>query len=203
MKRRRFGVLSVCLCLIVAIVAVGCDSPRSSLRPSASLLEVEFTPQPTQTPESSDEPSEEPTFLSLPVGWDDVFCGVFADTVDAQELVIDIERAINEENAKDARGLARDLRNVTADATALLATLTPWEPAQPAVDAITELVTLGAQAGEAYGTGFTDQSRDAIRDARRLRRQIANKTPAANEALADLAAAGIACEGYDLQLEEF
>jgi hypothetical protein len=203
MRRRPIGTLTVCLCLILAIVAVGCDSPRSSLRPSASLLEVEFTPRPTVTPESSDEPSEEPTFLSLPVGWDDAFCGVFADTVDAQELVIDIERAISEENAKDARGLARDLRNVTADATALLAVLPPWEPAQPAVDSITELITLGAQAGEAYGRGFTDQSRDAIRDARRLRRQIGNKTPAANEALADLAAAGIACEGYDLKLEEF
>ena len=203
MKRRPIGGFAFCLCLIVAIVAVGCDSPRSSLRPSASLLEVEFTPQPTVTPESSDQPSEEPTFLTIPVGWDDAFCGVFADTVDAQELVIDIERAISEENAKDARGLARDLRNVTADATALLAALTPWEPAQPAIDSITELITLGAQAGEAYGTGFTDQSRDAIRDARRLRRQIGNKTPAANEALASLAASGIACEGYDLKLEEF
>ncbi len=203
MKRRSRGGLAISVCLILGLVAVGCDSPRSSLRPSASLLEVEFTPQPTVTPESTDEPTEEPTFLSLPVGWDDAFCGAFADTVDAQELVIDIERAIAEENAKDARGLARDLRNVTADATALLAALTPWEPAQPAVDSITELITLGAQAGEAYGQGFTDQSRDAIRDARRLRRQIGNKTPAANEALAELTAAGIACEGYELQLEEF
>jgi hypothetical protein len=203
MKRRPIGVMAFCLGLVLAMVAVGCDTPRSSLRPSASLLEVEFTPQPTLRPESTDEPSDEPTFLSLPVGWDDAFCGVFADTVDAQELVIDIERAISEENAKDARGLARDLRNVTADATALLAELPPWEPAQPATEAITELITLGAQAGEAYGQGFTDQSRDAIRDARRLRRQIANKTPAANEALADLTAAGIACEGYDLKLEEF
>lgn len=203
MKRRPIGVSAACLCLVLAIVAVGCDSPRSSLRPSASLLEVEFTPQPTVTPESSDQPTEEPTFLSLPVGWDDAFCGAFADTVDAQELVIDIERAIAEENARDARGLARDLRNVTADATALLATLPPWEPAQPATEAITELITLGARAGEAYGRGFTDQSRDAIRDARRLRKQISNKTPAANESLADLAAAGIACEGYDLKLEEF
>jgi hypothetical protein len=203
MKRRPVGRLGVCLGLILAIVAVGCDSPRSSLRPSASLLEVEFTPQPTQTAESSDEPSDEPTFLSLPVGWDDAFCGVFADAVDAQELVIDIERAIAEENARDARGLARDLRNVTADATALLAEVPVWEPGQPATDAIAELIALGAQAGEAYGRGFNDESRDAIRDARRLRRQIANKTPAANEALAELSAAGISCEGYDLKLEEF
>ncbi len=45
---------------------------------------------------------------------------VFADVVVAQELAIDIERAIDEENPRDAKGLARDLRDITADAQGLM-----------------------------------------------------------------------------------
>jgi len=199
---RWLSMLAVALC--VAVVAVGCDAGRSSPRPSASLLEVEFTPQPTETPESTGEPTGEPTFVSLPVGWDDAFCAVFADAVDGQQLVIDVERAVGEENFRDARGLARDLREVSADGTTLLADVPAWDEGKPAVDAITELIALHVQAGDAYGSALgNNPPRNALRDARRIRKQVGTKTPPANAALADLAALGIACEGYDMHLEEF
>jgi hypothetical protein len=194
----------VALAICVAVASAACDAGRSSPRPSASLLDVEFTPQPATTPESTDEPSAEPTFISLPVGWDNAFCAVFADAVDGQQLVIDVERAIGEENFRDARGLARDLREVSADGTTLLADVPEWDQGKPALDSITELIALHVQAGDAYGSALgNNPPRNALRDARRLRRQIGTKTPAVNDALADLAALGIACEGYDLQLEEF
>jgi hypothetical protein len=194
--------LAIGLC--VALVALGCDSARNSPRPSASLLDVEFTPQPTPTSESTDQPTSQATFISLPVGWDTAFCAVFADAVDGQQLVIDIEPAINDQNFRDARGLARDLRNVSADGTTLLAEVPAWDEGKPATDALGELITLHAQAGDAYGTALGNQPpRNALRDARRIRRDIGNKTPAVNATLADLATLGIVCEGAELKLEEF
>lgn len=188
------------LVVLAALVAGACDEPRSSARPSASLLDVEFTPQPTRSAGSSEEPTEAPSFISLPVGWDNAFCGVFADTVVAQELVIDVERALDEENFRDARGLARDLRDITADATTLLADLPDWEPGAQATLEIAALIDLGGRAGTEYGAYFADDAR-ALRRARTLRREILDSTPAANDALAGLANLGIVCEDLPLVLE--
>ena len=186
--------------VLIALVAGACDAPRSSQRPSASLLDVEFTPQPTRTSESSEEPTEAPTFVSIPVGWDNAFCSLFADAVVAQELVIDVERALDEEDFRDARLLARDLRDITADATTLLADLPAWEPAAQTTTQIANLIDLGTRAGTEYGAYFGADLR-ALRRARNLRREILDRTPAANEALAELAALGIVCEGQPLVLE--
>lgn len=193
--------LVAALVVLAALVAGACDEPRSSPRPSASLLEVEFTPQPTRSTRASEEPTEVPTFLSLPVGWDNAFCGLFVDAVVAQELVIDVERALDEEDFRDARLLARDLRDITADAATLLAELPEWEPGEQATLEIAALVDLGARAGTEYGAYFADDAR-ALRRARNLRREILNSTPAANEALADLTDLGIACDGLPLVLEQ-
>jgi hypothetical protein len=188
--------------ILAVLLVTGCDEARTSPRPSSSLLEVQFTPQPSSTASATGQPTTQPTFVSLPVGWDNAFCGVFADTVVAQELVIDIERALDEENVKDAKGLARELRDTTADATALLADLPDWDPAQGATLEIATLIDLGGRAGTEYGTFFTDESRNALRRARALRKEIENETPAANEALAGLADLGIECEGFPLVLEK-
>lgn len=197
--RRSVGV-SVLVVLCVLFVSA-CDEARTSPRPSSSLLEVQFTPQPTSTAEATGEPTSEPSFISLPVGWDNAFCGVFADAAVAQELVIDIERALDEANVKDAKGLARELRDTTADGTTLLADLPDWDQAQDAALEIATLIDLGGRAGTEYGTFFTDDSRSALRRARALRKEIENETPAANAALAGLADLGIECEGFPLVLE--
>lgn len=189
------------LAVLAALVAGACDAPGSSPRPSASLLEVEFTPQPTRSAGSSDEPTEAPTFIGIPVGWENAFCSIFADAVVAQELVIDVERALEEQDFRDARGLARDLRDITADAAALLADLPDWDPASQATLEIAALIDLGGRAGSEYGTYFAGDVR-ALRRARNLRREMLNGTPAANEALAELVDVGIVCEGQPLVLEQ-
>lgn len=197
---RGAGVLIAIACVVFGLAA--CDQPRSTPRPSASLLDVEFTPQPTRTVRASAAPTASATFVGIPVGWDDAFCDVFSDAVVAQELIIDIERAIEEENLRDARGLARDLRDTTADATELLTGLPAWEPATEAMAEIAALIDLGARAGAEYGTYFTEETRNALRRARALRNDLATRTPQANEALAGLASLGIACGALPLQLEQ-
>ncbi len=192
--------LVAALVVLAALVVGACDEPRSSPRPSASLLEVEFTPQPTRSTRSSAEPTEVPSFLSIPVGWENAFCAVFANAVVAHELVIDVERALDEEEFRDARGLARDLRDITAEATTLLADLPDWDPAEQATLEIATLIDLGARAGTEYGAYFEAEAR-ALRRARNLRREILNSTPAANEALAELTELGIVCEDSPLELE--
>jgi hypothetical protein len=200
--------LAVVIAFAVALGGlIACDEARSTQRPSSSLADVQFTIRPTKTPVASAsaslEPTEAPTFVTLPVGWDDAFCAVFSDAVIAQELIIDVERALEEQNVRDARGLARDLRDTAADATTLLADLPVWEPASPAVEAIASLIDLETRAGAEYGTYFTDAARNALRRARALRTQVATETPQANEALADLAQVGIACGTLPLVLEQF
>jgi ABC-type transporter Mla subunit MlaD len=197
------GPILVAFAALAAVLLVACEEPRASIRPSPSLIEIDFSPPPTPGPELTDEPTIEPTFVALPVGWDNTFCGVLADAVVAQELVIDIERAVDEEAFRDARGLARDLRDITADATTLLAELPAWDPAADATQRIAALIDLGARAGEQYGIAFTEDSTSALRRARNLRRDMSRATPAANEALAGLTDLGIACEGTPMQLETF
>lgn len=201
-KAGRLSRVSVlALAALTGVAVVACDSGSSTPRPSASLLEVEFTPRPGTPAPSSEEPTEEPTFISMPVGWDSGFCNVLADVNDAQELVIDIERALAELNPRDARLLARDLRDVTAHAATLLDGVPEWAPAEVAMVEMASLVDLGGRAGTEYGTFFADDSRTALRRARTLRREIQTETPQANQALDQLTEIGIECPGLTLQLE--
>ncbi|HUR16239.1 MAG TPA: hypothetical protein VMZ33_03040 [Candidatus Limnocylindrales bacterium] len=198
---RRVAVLA----LMVVLSAAACGEARTTVRPSQSLLNVEFTPRDSPTiPVETADSTDEPTFVSIPVGWDNAFCGIVTDAVDAQELVIDVESALEDEDFKGARGLARDLRDVTEDASALLADLPDWDEAADAVLELATLVDLGTRAGAEYGTYFAepDQNRTALRRARELRNQIKRATPAANEALAALEGLGIVCD-VPLHLETF
>ena len=197
------GPMFVAFAVLAALLLVACEEPRASIRPSPSLIEIDFSPPPTPGPEVTDAPTIEPTFVAIPVGWDNSFCGVLADAVIAQELVIDIQRALDEEAVRDARGLARELRDITAEATTLLAALPAWDPAADATQRIAALIDLGARAGEQYGIAFTEESASALRRAHNLRRDMARATPAANEALAGLTDLGIVCEGTPMQLETF
>jgi hypothetical protein len=78
-----------------------------------------------------------------------------------------------------------------------------WDPGEQATLEIAALIDLGARAGASYGIYFTDETRQALRRARALRREIADGTPRANESLVALADLGIGCEGLPLQLEDF
>ena len=190
------------LAVLMAVTAIGCEEPSSSIRPSASLLEVEFTPRATAGADETEEPSAEPTFVAIPVGWDSAFCGIFADVVIAQELAIDIERAIDEENPGDAKGLARDLRDITTDAQGLMEGLPEWEDAADATAQTTALLDLYARTSAEY-LSFYNEETGTLRRARSLRRQIGRATPGANESFAELETLGISCDDQPLVIEEF
>ena len=194
------------LSLLVAALGVlilACDAPRSSARPSPSLVEIDVSrPPSTNAAEPSATPEPASTFVSIPVGWDNSFCGILADAVVAQELVIDIERALNEENVRDARGLTRDLRDITADAAGLLTQVPAWDTGAEAIQRLGVMVDLGSRAAEQYDLAFQEQSAPALRRARGFRRDISRETAATNEALANIADVGISCEG-SMQLETF
>lgn len=194
------------LSLVVAVLGVlilACDAPRSSARPSPSLVEIDVSrPPSTIAAEPSATPAPASTFVSIPVGWDNSFCGILADAVVAQELVIDIERALNEENVRDARGLTRELRDITADAAGLLTQVPAWDTGAAAIERLGVMVDLGSRAAEQYNIAFQEQSAAALRRARGFRRDIERETAATNEALANIANVGIACEG-SMQLETF
>jgi hypothetical protein len=194
------GTLTIAL-VVTCLVAAACDGATSSPRPSPSLVDVVFTPQPTPTTEGSAGNSSEPTFLSLPVGWDDDFCAVFADVFVSQELVIDVERALEEENLRDARLLARELRDTSSRGSELLTDLADWDSGHQVMLEMATLLDLGSRAGDEYGMFFADDSTPALRRARGLRKEIGTKTPQANAALAELATLGISCPDHDLVLE--
>lgn len=182
-------------------MAVGCDVPSTSPRPSPSLIEVEFTQRPTALSTATPAGSITPTLVSWPVGWDVAFCRLLGETVIAHELVIDVQRALDEGNQRDARLLAQELRDTAAAAQQSLAELADWQPAEDAVLAITTLLDLDARAGEQYGQHFAENSRAALRRARSLRREVAAEVPEANTELASLGQSGLSCPGINLQLE--
>ncbi len=194
-RKFAFGLILLC------VVAVGCESGTSSPHPSASLVDVVFTPQPTPTNGSSVEPTTQSTFVSIPVGWDDGFCAVFADVFVAQQLVIDVERALTEQNVRDARGLARELRDTTAHGTSLLVGLPAWSSGEQATLEVTKLLDLGSRAGAEYGAYFSTASATSLRRARGFRRQIGTETAQANAALTELTQIGITCRDNELVLE--
>jgi hypothetical protein len=141
--------------------------------------------------------------VSIPVGWENAFCGILADAVVAQELVIDIERALNEEAVRDARGLTRELRDITADAIGLLAQVPAWDTGADAIARLGVMVDLASKAAEQYDIALDQQSSGALRRARGFRRDIGRETNATNESLANIASVGIACDGTPMQLETF
>jgi hypothetical protein len=136
------------------------------------------------------------------VGWDQSFCSLFAEVVVAQELVVDIERAMDEDAMDDAEGLARELRETAGRAEELIATVGPWAPSEVATAAIGTLLDLDGRAGSQYLRFLTENRRPALARARELRADIAEAALTANAGLAELAVRGLACPGHELVLEE-
>jgi hypothetical protein len=190
------------LLLLVAIVA--CEGATGSPRPSPSLVELDFTPQPSATVPSTATPSpaasatREPNW---PTGWLEAFCAALTEAVIVQELVVDVERAMEEEDVRDARGLARDLTATATAALALTEQVPEWQGGEQAMTAISTLVSLGAQMGPEYEQYLTDESRGALRRARNLRRENAQAVPGANDELDSLTLGGVTCPSVALRLE--
>jgi len=196
--------LSTCLVLLVAVAAVACETPRSTARPSASLLDLEFTPIPTQDPGSSPGTAS-PTPISgvWPVGWDVAFCTALTDTVVAHELAIDIQRALEDDARDDAIALTGELAETIPVATAAVGRIRDWEPATEVKADLTALLELDAAVATAYQRFFDEGGRQLNRAARQARNEVARAVPDANDNLAALADLGLSCPGTSLALEEF
>jgi hypothetical protein len=170
------------------------------------LLIVDFSPLPT-TNFPSVAPSRTPAVSSIPaswpVGWDVAFCNAFADTTVAHELIIDIERAIDDDNKDDAAGLANDLAQTAPIATSEVTRMTDWAPAAELKTALTNLLDLDTQAATSYQSYFNDDVRSGLRAARQLRNQVGKQVAPINEQLQLLTEMGLSCPGGGLSLEDF
>jgi hypothetical protein len=135
------------------------------------------------------------------VGWLEAFCATVTEAIIVQELVVDVERAMEEGDVRDARGLARDLTATASGALALSQQVPEWQGGAQAVGAIATLADLGARMGPEYEQYLTDESRAALRRARNLRGDNRRAVPAANDELDSLTLGGVSCPGVELRLE--
>ena len=195
---------AVCVAVLLAIVVAACDTPRGTARPSASLLELDFTPIPTIGPITSPgAESPTPVVGAWPVGWDVAFCTGLTDTVVAHELVIDIQRALDDDAREDAVGLTTELAETLPVATAAVGRIRDWEPAAAVKADLTAMLLLHAEVATAYQAFFDEGGRPLNRAARQARNAVGRAVPAANQNLETLADLGLTCPGTSLVLEEF
>jgi hypothetical protein len=194
----RLAVLGLVLvCLTAGVLA--CDSPAKTPRPSASLIVLQFTPQPSRS--SGPSPTPRASEATWPVGWDASFCAMFAQAVDAQQLLVDVQLDIDDGKNRDARLLADELIQSAGSATDAITTLPEWPGGQPAVVGIAGLMDLASRAGTEYHSWFADRKRAALGRATSLRAENGGDVPAVNTDLAALADQGLTCGDTKLELE--
>lgn len=187
--------------ILVALVAsvAACESASRTPRPSQSLIVLEFTPRPSGTISASASPGTSQG--GWPLGWDASFCDMFVQAVDAQQLLVDVERALDEGANRDARLLADELIQSASTAADAIAVLPEWSGATATLIAIAGLMDLGERAGAEYHAWFANGRKAALRRARVLRSENGTQVPGANESLADLGGAGLTCQDMPLVLE--
>lgn len=194
---RSLAVGLIAVTLLAGVLA--CDAPARTPRPSPSLIVLEFTPQPSRT--TGPTPTPRASLASWPLGWDVSFCVMFGQAVIAQQLAVDVERAMAEGNNHDARLLADELTTTATDATDQIGSLPAWPDAEGAIVGIATLMDLGARAGTEYHKWFADGKRAALRRARDLRTENGSQVPTTNAELAALADLGLTCPETPLVLE--
>jgi len=190
---------------LLAGFVVGCGSAGETERPSASLITLEFTPQPTlsaatPTPAAA---TAQPSLVSWPVGWDVSFCTAFTDVTVGHEIVIDIERALQDDAKDDASGLADQLAQTAPLAATEVEGMKEWADAEDVRTDLATLTDLQGQVATAYQTYFAEGGRRKLRQARQVRNQVSKAVPKVNENLAALADLGVSCPGVELELETF
>lgn len=187
--------------LLAASVLIGCTEPGPTVRPtgSPSASGAPSSPVGAVTPRPGRTSSA--TLTAWPQGWDAAFCAAFEEVVIAQELAVDIERAMDEDATDDARALAEELSTTAPAASELLGAVPAWPPGQDALGEMSSLMDAGRRAAEQYVRYLTTNRRRALTRARELRDAIRDTVPAANLALVQLAEQGLSCRGQTLELE--
>jgi hypothetical protein len=126
---------------------------------------------------------------------------VFSEVAVAQELVVDVPRALEEDDSSDALALARELRATALGARELIEEVPAWDRAQPALTEMDRLSDMGARIGRYY-IRFLDEGRRPARGrARDLTAEMPPIVEEANSMLDDLAALGVECPPRALSLE--
>lgn len=194
---RSLAIGLIAVTLLAGVLA--CDAPARTPRPSPSLIVLEFTPQPSRT--TGPTPTLGASLASWPLGWDVSFCAMFGQAVIAQQLLVDVERAMAEGDDHDARLLADELTQTATDTADLIGSLPDWPDGDGAVVGIAGLMDLGARAGTEYHSWFADGKRAALRRARDLRTENGGQVPITNTELAALADLGLTCPDMPLVLE--
>jgi len=187
--------------ILVALVASvsACGAPARTPRPSPSLIVLDFSPLPSATVMGSASPGT--SHGSWPLGWDASFCAMFVQAVDAQQLLVDVERALDEGANRDARLLADELIVSASGAADAIAALSEWPDATATVVAVAGLMDLGQRAGTEYHAWFASGKKAALGRARDLRSENGAQVPGANAGMAELANAGLTCPDVPLVLE--
>jgi hypothetical protein len=165
-----------------------------------------FTPpaQPTATAPvatATPRPTPQPTPPPWPAGWEIEFCTALGEVVVAQELTVDIPRALDEGDNDDALALARELRATAIGAGELLGGVTPWEEAQPAIAEMVTLADIGSRIGRQYVRFLEEGRRPALERVNALLDDMRPVLIDANAALAELDALGVDCSPTELILE--
>ncbi|HUG47082.1 MAG TPA: hypothetical protein VMP67_01585 [Candidatus Limnocylindria bacterium] len=162
-------------------------SPTASLPPATSAPTLRATPRPTPPP--------------WPQGWDEAFCTAFGELTVAQELVVDIPRALADEAPEDALLLARELRTAATEGRELVTGVPEWEEALETLTALDLLADIGGRIGRQY-VRFLEENRPAARArAEELSEEMGPVVEEANATLEQLASLGLDCSPYDLRLE--
>lgn len=119
----------------------------------------------------------------------------------AQQLVVDVPRALAEDEPEDALALARELRATALRARELIEAVPAWARAQPALAEMDRLADMGSRVGRFY-VRFLDEGRRPARA--RAQDLTADMPPVVDEvhsSLDDLAALGLHCPPFGLNLE--
>jgi hypothetical protein len=187
---------------LLSLLVAGCGATTSSPLPSPSLVYLSFSPLPTATAHASTSaPPSSALVNSWPPGWDAAFCAMFDNAVNAQQVIVDVERAISAKATKDAKGLAGDLTTLSTKATQQIDAMPDWAPGSQALSDIGGLMDYATQAAARYTQYFRNGNTATLKKARQLRRQNAAAVPATNSDLALLAETGLVCPKHALQLE--
>lgn len=200
--RFRSAATSVAWLLPLPLLLLACGdtaSPTVPLNPSPLATPVAVT-TPAPAPPTP-RPTPVVTAPPWPAGWDEEFCAAFSEVKVAQELVVDVPRALAEDESDDALGLARELRATALGARELIEEVPAWDRAQPALAELDRLADMGSRVGRFY-VRFLDEGR---RPARARAQDLAADMPPvveeANSMLDDLAALGVECPQAALSLE--
>jgi len=187
--------------LVAAAVLLGCTEPGPTVRATGSPGVTSAPSSPVGAATLGPGRTASVTLTVWPQGWDRAFCAAFAEVVIAQELAVDIERAMAEEATEDAQALAVELTTTAPAAAELLNAVPAWGPGQDALGEMSSLMDAGRQAAEQYVRYLDENRRRSLTRARELRDAIRDTVPAANTALEQLAEAGLSCRGHTLELE--